>query len=125
MADPRGGGGGRAPGMYPPLGPNSFIFIQFFWQNLCKIKIGAPLLGVGAPLGNPETATASNPISVRKIFSYTSIGLKVDSSDLGSYMLRESFFFWETLKDGSSQTFSALTCSPHGVKNNTFPHLLN
>ena len=41
----------------PPLGPNSFIFMQF-WQKICKIIGRHTLLGSWRRLGNPGSATA-------------------------------------------------------------------
>ena len=38
-ADPRGAAKNACP-----WGPNSFIFIQFFWQKICKIIVSTPTL---------------------------------------------------------------------------------
>ena len=42
---------------HAPLGPNSFIFMQF-WQKICKIIDRHTLLGSWRRLGNPGSATA-------------------------------------------------------------------
>ena len=51
-----GGSKGASGTCTPPLGPNSFIFMQF-WENFCKIIGFARRSGVGGPLGNPGSTT--------------------------------------------------------------------
>ena len=49
----------------PPGGPNSFHFMQFL-GNFGKIVCWRPPWGVGAPRGNPRSATEMNQtISIR------------------------------------------------------------
>ena len=51
-------GGGARDACPPPLGQNSFIFMQFSLKNLPKIRLAPPPWKLAPPcLGNPGSAT--------------------------------------------------------------------
>ena len=47
---------GGVPGARPPMGPNSFVFIDIFTRK-CPRWRSTPLMGTRPPAGNPGSAT--------------------------------------------------------------------